>query len=138
MKLLSVLLILCALPLAGCAGTGAPADVPRDFEDLPRTYIVFFAFDSAALDEAALGVIVQAAQDSLQYQPMTIEIAGLSGEGLGARMSPELAARRFSAVEEALIAQGLDSSLFARSELMVDPNLPDFAVHRIEIHLELP
>ncbi len=138
MKLLSVLLISCILPLAGCAGTGASDDVPRDFEDLPRTYIIFFAFDSATLDDVAQGVIAQAAQDSLQYQPMMIEIAGFSGEGPEARMSAELADQRFSTVEEALIADGLDSSLIARSELMADPDLPDLAVHRIEIHLELP
>ncbi len=127
-----------SLVLRGPSGTGASADVRRDFEDLPRTYIIFFAFDSAALDDVAQGVLAQAAQDSLQYQPMMIEIAGFSGEGPEARMSAELADQRFSTVEEALIAEGLDSSLIARSELMADPDLPDLAVHRIEIHLELP
>lgn len=138
MKLLAALLFLCALPLAGCVGAGGPADAPQNFEDLPQNYIIFFAFDSAELDELAEGVIAQAAQDSLQYRPMTIEIAGLSGDGSDARVSAALAAERFSAVEEALVAQGLDSSLLARSELMADPNLPDIAVHRIEIHLVFP
>ena len=138
MKLPSVLLILCILPLAGCAGPGGAGDAPREFEDLPRNYIIFFAVESAALDELAQGVISQAAQDSLQLQPMMIEVAGFSGEGQEARVSAELADQRFSAVEGALIAEGLDSSLIVRSGLMDDPDLPDLAVHRIEIRFELP
>lgn len=133
MKLLSVLLVLCILPLAGCAGMGGAGDVPVDFEDLPRAYIIFFTVDSAALDEMAQGVIAQAAEDSLQIQPMTIVIAGFLGQGPEAPVSAELADQRFSVVEDALIAEGLDSSLIARAELMADPDLPDIAVHRIEI-----
>jgi hypothetical protein len=138
MKLISVLLIAFVLPLAGCAGVDSAADIPRDFEDAPRNYIVFFAEDSAALDDAARGVIAQAAQDSAQVQPMAIHIAGLSGEGPQSRVSPALAERRFSAVANALAAEGLDPSLIARSELADDPDLPDFAVQRIEIQFELP
>ena len=138
MKLLSVLLIAIVLPLAGCAGTDSAADAPRDFEDLPRSYIVFFADDSAALDEAARDVIAQAAQDGSRYQPVRIEIAGFLDEGPEPRVSADLAERRFSAVANALIAEGFDSSLFARSERVSDPDLPDIAVHRIEIRFELP
>jgi hypothetical protein len=137
MKLLSVLLILCLLPLAGCAGTDA-GEAPRDFEDLPGTYIVFFAVDSAALDEVAEGVIAQAAQDGLRFQPSMIEIAGFSGEGPDGRVSAELAGQRFSTVEDALIDEGLDSSLIVRSGLTGEPDLPDIAIHRIEIRFDLP
>lgn len=138
MKLCSVLLIAVVLPLAGCAGMDSAADVPRDFEDVPQNYIVFFAEDSAVLDEAARGVVAQAAEDSMQIRPMRIEISGYSGEGPEPLVSPELAERRFSAVANALAADGLDPSLIARAELLGDPNLPDFAVHRIEIHFQLP
>ena len=138
MKLLSALLIVLVFPLAGCAGTDSVADAPRNFEDLPRTYIVFFAVDSAALDEAARGVIAQAAEDNSQYRPMTIEIASYSEEGPNARVSAELAERRFSAVANALISEGFDASRIARSELLGAQDLPDLAAHRIEIRIELP
>lgn len=138
MKLFSVLLIAVVLPLAGCAGTDTVADAPRDFEDVPRNYIVFFAEDSATLDEAARGVIAQAAQDSMQFRPMRIDISGYSGEGPNPLVRPNLAEQRFSAVANALIAEGLDPSLLGRSELTGDPNVPDFAVDRIEIQFLLP
>ncbi len=138
MKILSVLQIATVLALAGCAGTEPTADVPRDFEDVPRNYIVFFSEDSATLDEAARGVIAQAAQDSVQFQPMRVEVSGYSGDGPGSPVTSELAERRFSAVANALVAEGLNPSLIGRSELTSDPNLPDFAVDRIEIHFELP
>ncbi len=138
MRYLGALLIAALLPLGGCSGTVAPGDVPQDFDDLPQSYIVFFAFNSAELDETAQSVIAQAADDALQYQPTTIEISGFSGEGPNARTSSQMANLRYAAVAEALTARGLDSSLFARGELMDEPNLSDVAVRRIEIRLELP
>ena len=148
MRFLGALLIAALLPLGGCAGTGATGtastgagatgDVSRDIEDLPQSYIVFFAFNSAVLDETAQSVIAQAADDALRYQPTMIEIAGFSGEGTNARTSSRIANQRYAAVAEALAARGLDSSLFARGELMDEANIPDAAVRRIEIRLELP
>ena len=138
MKLFSVLLIAIVLPLAGCAGMNSGAGVARDFEDVPRIYIVFFAVDSSELDEAARGVIAEAARDSMRFQPTTIQIAGFSGDGPESTVSPALAEGRFSAVANALAAEGLDPSLIARSELVDDPDLPEIAEQRIEIHFELP
>ncbi|MEE8438884.1 MAG: OmpA family protein [Micropepsaceae bacterium] len=148
MRFLGALLIAALLPLGGCAGTGATGtgstgagatgDVSRDIEDLPQSYIVFFAFNSAVLDETAQSVIAQAADDALRYQPTMIEIAGFSGEGPNARTSSQIADLRYAAVAEALTARGLDASLFARGELMDEANIPDAAVRRIEIRLELP
>ena len=144
MKNLGVVLMAALLPLSGCAGTGtatgtgALGDATPEVEELPENYIVFFAFNSAQLDETAQGVISQAAEDALNNQPSTIEISGFTGEGPNARTSAQIANQRYAAVAEALSARGLDSSLFARGELMDEASVPDAAVRRIEIRLELP
>ena len=138
MRILGVLLLAAILPLGGCAGIGAVGSAPPEVGGLPRNYIVFFAFDSTALDETAQGVIAQAAEDALQYQPTMIEIAGFSGESPNARTGQQIADQRLTAVEEALAARGLDRALFERADLVDEPNLSDVAVRRIEIRLELP
>jgi hypothetical protein len=137
MRILGALLIAVILPLGGCARVGVGGDTPLAVADLPQNYIVFFDFGSSELDETAQGVIAQAAQGASQHQPTMIEIAGFSGEGPNVRTSP-MANQRYAAVVAALVAQGLDSTLFTRAELMDEPNLDDLAIRRVEIHLELP
>jgi outer membrane protein OmpA-like peptidoglycan-associated protein len=136
MRIVGVFLLAAILPLGGCAGIGAVGDAPPEIGGLPRNYIVFFAFNSAALDDTAQGVIAQAADDALQFQPAVIEIAGFSGEGPNARTGPQIANQRFTAVEEALAASGLDRALFERVDLMDEANHSDVAVRRVEIRLE--
>ena len=103
MKRLAVMLVAIVLPLAGCAGANS-GDTPRNLEDAPRNYIVFFAEGSAVLDDAAKGVVAQAAQDSLQFRPTRVDISGYSGEGPEPLVRPELAEQRYSVVANALIA----------------------------------
>jgi hypothetical protein len=74
----------------------------------------------------------------MQHRPTMITIAGFSGEGPNARTSAQMANQRYAAVTEALIAGGIDSALFSRTELMDEPNLPEIAVRRIEIRLVVP
>ncbi|MGY9107580.1 MAG: hypothetical protein ACKVG0_13850, partial [Alphaproteobacteria bacterium] len=138
MRILGVLLLAAILPLGGCAGIGAVGSAPPEVGEVPRNYIVFFAFNSAALDDTAQGVIPQAADDALQFQPTIIEIAGFSGEGPNARTGPQIANQRFTAVEEALVASGLDGALFERVDLMDGANLSDVAIRRVEIRLVHP
>jgi outer membrane protein OmpA-like peptidoglycan-associated protein len=146
MRILGVLLLAAILPLGGCAGIGTGAgtgpgagdNVPQALADIPQNYIVFFAFGSAELDETAQSVVAQAAEGALQVQPVMIEIAGFSGEGPNARTSAQMANQRYAVVTDALLAHGLDSSLFARVELTDEQNVPDVAIRRIEIRLELP
>jgi len=148
MRIIGALLLAVILPLAGCAGVTSGDAEPGGFrlggatapaqEDLPLNYIVFFDFGSAQLDETSRAVIQQAIEGAMQHRPTMITIAGFSGEGPNARTSAQMANQRYAAVTEALIAGGLDSALFSRTELMDEPNLPEIAVRRIEIRLVVP
>ncbi len=131
MTLLRVVLIAGLLPLGGCA-------IFRGVEDLPENYIVFFAYDSAELDDAARAVVEQAADDATRFDPVTITIAGNVADNPAAAVSAEMSERRFVAVEEALVAEGVDAGLFARAVLSEEPALPADAIRRIEIRFTLP
>jgi OOP family OmpA-OmpF porin len=124
-------LVAALLPLAGCA-------LFRGVEDLPETYIVFFAYDSAELDDAARDVVEQVADDAGRFDPVSILISGNMGDLPNANVSAEMSERRFAAVEEALVADGVDASLFSRAPLAEEPALPADAIRRIEIRFTLP
>jgi outer membrane protein OmpA-like peptidoglycan-associated protein len=125
------LLLFLALSLfvAGCATQpgGAPA------ETIPDLYTVYFNFDSAALNDDTQPIIRQAAANAKRARPARIEIAGYTGQEADARTDDRLAAQRFATVEQALVAEGIDRTLLARTALVDPIPLPATAVRRIEI-----
>jgi len=125
------LVVAAILPLAACA-------LFRGVEDLPENYIVFFAYDSAELDDAAREVVEQAAEDARRFGPTAIVLHGNLTDLPDAQVSEEMSLRRFAAVEEALIAGGVNPGLFGRAPLQQEIQLPADAIRRIEIHFMLP
>jgi len=125
------LVLLCALALSGCET--APNETRNSSE--ARTYIVFFAYDSAALTPDARDIVLRAAAGAKAAQPARIELGGYIGQGPTARTDSALTARRFAAVEDTLAAEGIDRKLFAQMPLVDEIPLPATAVRRIEIHL---
>jgi outer membrane protein OmpA-like peptidoglycan-associated protein len=117
-------LVLAALVLTGCAT--APAEVPQ-------LYTVYFNFDSAALTEESLPIVRTAAANAKTVLPARIELAGYTGLEADARTDDRLANQRFAAVENALMAEGIDRGILARTPLVDPIPLPATAVRRIEI-----
>lgn len=136
MKFLKILVIALAVPLGSCAAIqSAGFGDPEGFEDLPEAYNLFFGYDSAELDEAAEGILEQAAADAMQFEPDAIIIAGSSQPGPG-ETTPGLIEARFGSIETALAAHGADRALFERADLMPDPSLPSVDIPRFEIRFE--
>jgi outer membrane protein OmpA-like peptidoglycan-associated protein len=119
------LVLLSALVLSACATA----------RNETRTYIVFFAYDTAALTPEARNIVVQAAANAKAVKAVRIDLGGYVGQGPTARTDGALTARRFATVEDTLAAQGVDRRLFARVPLMDEVQLPATAVRRIEIRL---
>jgi hypothetical protein len=130
MKYWAVLLL--AGLLAGCGGGGGglfSRAAPND------KFIAFFNFDSVQLSPEARAVVHEAADAAKARKPMRIELAGYTGREEDARTDDRVAAQRFMAVEEALVAEGIDRMLFRRAALVDPVPLPATAVRRIEIRL---
>jgi outer membrane protein OmpA-like peptidoglycan-associated protein len=144
-----LLVLSLTLGLAACATRTDPsADGPQAPEtpqqarqqqpqpapsSVPQLYTVYFNFDSAALNEDTQPIIKEAAANAKLVRPVRIEIAGYTGLEADARTDDRLAAQRFNTVEQALVAEGLDRSLFARKAIEDPIPLPATAVRRIEI-----
>jgi outer membrane protein OmpA-like peptidoglycan-associated protein len=122
------LVIALTMLLAACAGGGKPALGERPF-------IAFFNFDSVTLTPEARAVVHQAATAAKTLHPKRIELAGYTGREEEARTDDRVAAQRFTAIEDALVAEGLDRTLFARTAIVDPVPLPATAVRRIEIRL---
>lgn len=120
------LLLACLLAFTGCTTL---SDTP------PVAYIVFFTYDSGVLSADAHKVVDEAAAAAKASNPASIEIAGFSGKEPAPRADDELAAQRFLAVEDALVADGIDRALFARKTLVDTVVLPATALRRVEIRL---
>ena len=119
------LLLLVALVLAACATA----------KNETRTYIVFFAYNTAALTPESRNIVVQAAANAKAVKPVRIDLGGYIGQGPTSRTDGALTALRFDTVEGILAAEGIDRRLFARVPLMDEVPLPATAVRRIEIRL---
>ena len=119
--------VLLALCLCACASVhpGRPAN-----------YVVFFRYDSAELNSAGRQIVDQAAAAAKAIPAAKIEIAGYLDSATAAPTSRRFSAPRFNAVEQALIADGIDPKLFVRAQLAdTESALPGTADRRIEIWL---
>lgn len=102
----------------------------------PANYIVFFRYDSAELDSAARQIVDRAAAAAKTMPATRIEIAGYLDSATAAPTSRHLSEPRFRAVEQALVADGIDQKLLVRAQLAdTETALPDTADRRIEIWL---
>lgn len=125
MTIFKGMVLVCILGLAACATTTTA--------ELPRRYMVFFTYNSVELSPVALDVIEQAARNATVLQTAHIEISGYTGMEENARTRPGLAAQRYAAVENALVARGIDHAHLRRIALSDEFPLPAVAVRRIEI-----
>jgi OmpA-OmpF porin, OOP family len=100
-----------------------------------RSYVVFFGYNATALTPIARDIVVQAATNAKAVKPARIDLGGYIGQGPTARTDSALTQRRFAAVEELLVAEGIDPKLFAHVPLVDEVPLPATAVRRVEIHL---
>lgn len=95
------LLGLVALPLlAGCAMPGNEA--PQ-----APLHVVFFTEDSAALDEAAQGVVAQVARAAQAQPGAPVQVLGFADPDGGRAYNQALSAARAENVAAALRAQGI-------------------------------
>ncbi len=95
--------------------------------------MVLFTYNSVELYPVALDVIERAARNATALQTTHIEISGYTGNEKTARTRPGLAVQRYAAVENALVARGVDHVRLTRIALNDDISLPAVAVRRIEI-----
>ncbi len=93
--------------LAGCASL-APTT---------HTYIIFFNAKSVELSPDAKEVVNLAAAAIRDTHPALVVIAGEPNTVIAPGYDPKLAEPRFIAVEQALVAAGVDPNTMARAEL---------------------
>jgi outer membrane protein OmpA-like peptidoglycan-associated protein len=98
-----ILLLLLALAMGGCAV--APPE---------RTFFVFFAERSAALDAPADTVVADAARMAGRFPALPVTVGGYSGAAGAPEAELQLAGRRAMAVERRLIAAGVAASRIRR------------------------
>ena len=93
------LLAASLLAIAGCARMAAPA---------PRTLVVFFTADSAALDPAAQAAIQQAAEVVHPNPSATVHVRGFAAPDSGSKQfNKSLSDTRAQAVADALVNAGV-------------------------------
>lgn len=116
--------------LVGVALTGCET-VHSVFNGTPSTFIVFFQTGSAQMEPDAATIVHDAASAINRTHPQSVIIAA----GVSAGM--ELSQPRFAAVRQALIDDGVDQDIIARSAI-ADPKLDTApARQRVEIRLAM-
>jgi len=101
------IVVLAALCLGGCT---------IFHRDVPSVYVVFFSKGSIALAPDAKKIVDQAAVDIKSTHPASVTI----GAGTSSGSDPHLSQPRFGAVRDALVADGVDPNLIARSSIADD------------------
>ncbi len=120
-----ILLLLVCVGLTGCETVGSV------FHRTPSTFIVFFPVNSAQMGADAATIVHHAAEAINRVHPETVIIAA----GVSAGGNMEMSQPRFAAVRQALIDDGVDQDLIARSAI-ADPKLDTMpARQRVEIRL---
>lgn len=88
------------------------------FVKAPEFYVVFFSASSTELSPEAHATVDQAARAIRETHPASVTL----GAGIASGDNLKLAAPRFEAVRQALVADGVASDLIARSAIP-DSNL---------------
>jgi outer membrane protein OmpA-like peptidoglycan-associated protein len=125
-RIAAALLLVAGVALSGCE------TVHSVFHGgTPSNFIVFFPVGGADLSPDAKTIVRDAATAIKHEHPQTVVIAA------GAKAGMELSQPRFAAVRQALIDDGVDQDLIARSAL-ADPKLDETpARQRVEIRLQM-
>lgn len=123
MRRLSLLIVVCLLSACSLLGGNA----------LGRKYVVFFNKDSAALDQAARGIVAQAATAAADNPSMDVLVAGHAAAHGNLSADEALSSRRADIVADALRADGV-----AANRIKVSPRKPsnqdaDVGARRVEI-----
>ncbi|MEJ0027484.1 MAG: hypothetical protein WDN01_15780 [Rhizomicrobium sp.] len=84
--------------------------------DVPSVYVVYFPKGSTELATDAKKIVDQAAVDIKHTHPAAVTI----GAGVSSGSDPHLSQPRFAAVRDALVADGVDTALIARSSIADD------------------
>ncbi|MEI9990211.1 MAG: hypothetical protein WDM86_09250 [Rhizomicrobium sp.] len=84
--------------------------------DVPSVYVVYFSKGSTDLATDAKKIVDQAAVDIRHMHPDAVTI----GAGVSSGSDPHLSQPRFAAVRDALVADGVESALIARSSIADD------------------
>ena len=85
---------------AAPAQQAAPA--PQASPELPKQFTVYFAFDSAELDQTALATVAEAAETAASKKPVAITVAGHADRAGGQVYNLRLSAKRAENVAAAL------------------------------------
>jgi outer membrane protein OmpA-like peptidoglycan-associated protein len=112
--------------LAGCVSPAQP----------PRTFIVFFNAESAELTPTAKDIIARVSAAIVNTHPARVTIAGEPNTVTAPGYDPKLAEPRFIAIEQALIAAGVDSKIMERGALTdLEAKVGATGDRRVEIRL---
>ena len=109
----------------------------------PRVFIVYFAWDKAELSPLAKSMLDDVAIEAQMQTPASIAIAGYADTSGTATYNLKLSRQRAEAVTDYLVAQGVDSAVFAtqwfgQEQLAVptDDNVREEGNRRVEIAFE--
>ena len=95
-----------------------PAPAPAPMAKMaPETYTVYFAFNSAALDSRANGVVARAAAAAKSGKPSGIAVIGHTDRSGTNNYNSELAEKRANAVADALRGAGVSGRLMTIGSL---------------------
>jgi len=112
-------------PAPAAAPAPAPAPAPPAPAPAVRSFVVFFAFDSAMLDESAKKVVSEATAYSRTNQLTRIQIAGYTDLSGPEKYNERLSLRRANAVKAEMIRLGLPADQIAvAAKGMSNPAVP--------------
>jgi outer membrane protein OmpA-like peptidoglycan-associated protein len=98
-----------AAPAAPAAAAAAAPAPPAAAQPQPQSFVVFFAFDSAMIDDSGRKVIAQAAAQMKQNQVTRIQVVGHADRAGPEQYNFRLSLRRANAVKAELIRLGINA-----------------------------
>ena len=102
-----------------------PAPAPEAQKVAPPTFIVFFDFDSSKITAAGQKVIDEAVAAAKDYGAAKVVVTGYTDSAGPASYNLKLSEKRAKAVQDALVAQGIDAGkISAMSKGEEDPLVP--------------
>ena len=116
-----------AAPKPAPAAAPAPAPAPPPAAPAPavRSFVVFFAFDSATLDDSAKKVVAEASAYARQNQLTRIEVVGHTDRSGPEKYNERLSLRRANAVKAEMIRLGIAADqVSVAAKGMAEPAVP--------------
>jgi len=114
-----------AKPIPAAAPAPAPAAPPAAPAPAVRSFVVFFAFDSATLDESAKKIVAEASAYARQNQLTRIEVVGHTDRSGPEKYNERLSLRRANAVKAEMIRLGMAADqISVAAKGMSEPAVP--------------